>query len=104
MGTRPSATSPVRWPPWTPSARATRSALRQISDIRQRRHDPRLVFRVQLAIGALGLIAASTAVATAGASVHNDPRGAHDVVILGGHFTYPAVNAAAAVLLVLAGL
>jgi Peptidase family M48 len=78
--------------------------LHAISDIREPRHDHRLVFGVQLALGALGLIGASAAVATAGASVHHDPRGAHDVVILGGHFTYPAVNAAAAVLLALAGL
>jgi peptidase M48-like protein len=78
--------------------------LHATSDIREPRYDHRLVFRVQLALGALGLIGASTAVATAGASVHHDPRGAHDVVILGGHFTYPAVNAAAAVLLALAGL
>jgi Zn-dependent protease with chaperone function len=78
--------------------------LHVISDIRGPRRDHRLVFRVHLALGALGLIGASTAVATAGASVHHDPRGAHDVVILRGHFTYPAVNAAAAVLLVLAGL
>ena len=74
------------------------------SDIRVPRSDHRLVFRVQLALGGLGLIGASTAVAAAGASVHHDPSGAHDVVILGGHFTYPAVNAAAAVLLLLAGL
>ena len=62
------------------------------------------MFRVLLALGAVGLIGASTAVATAAASVHHDPRGAHDVVILGGQFTYPAVNAAAVVLLVLAAL
>ena len=74
------------------------------SDRRGPRRDHRLVFRVQLALGAVGLIGASTAVVTAAASVHHDPSQAHDVVILGGHFTYPAVNAAAVVLLALAAL
>jgi Zn-dependent protease with chaperone function len=59
---------------------------------------------VQLALGAAGLIGASAALTTAVASVHHDPRGAHDVLVLGGHFTYPAVNVAAVVLLVLAAL
>ena len=68
------------------------------------RQDQRFVFSLQLALGLLGLIGASAAVATAAGSVHHDPRAAHDVVILGGDFTYPAVNAAAAALLGLAAL
>lgn len=68
------------------------------------RHEHRLVLGLQLALGTVGLIGAVTAVATAAASVHRDPRAAHDVVVLGGRFTYPAVNIAAVLLLVLAAL
>lgn len=63
-----------------------------------------MVFRLQLTLGALGLIVAGSAVAEAASSVHRDARGAHDVVVFGGHFTYPAVNVAAVVLLLLAAL
>jgi hypothetical protein len=62
------------------------------------------VFRVQLALGALGVSAAGAAVVAAADSVHRASGGAHHVVIAGQQFTYPAINAAAAVLLALAAL
>jgi Zn-dependent protease with chaperone function len=64
----------------------------------------RLVFRSQVALGALGLVVAGAAVVTAAGSVHRASHGIHEVVIAGQQFTYPAVNVAAAVLLALAGL
>jgi Zn-dependent protease with chaperone function len=64
----------------------------------------RLVFRLQLALGIAGLIAAAAAVGTAAGTVHRESRGAHEIVIAGQHFTYPTVNVAAAVLLALAAL
>ena len=75
-----------------------------ISDTGALRHDHRLVFLLQLALGVCGLIAAGAAVADAAGSVHHDARAPHEVVVLGGHFSYPAVNVAAVVLLVLAAL
>jgi hypothetical protein len=64
----------------------------------------RLVFLTQLALGGLGVGVASAAVVAAAESVHRGARGAHRVVIAGQELTYPAVNAAAAVLLALAAL
>ena len=58
----------------------------------------------QLALGAVGLAAAGAAVVTAADSVHRASHGPHHVVIAGLQFTYPAVNAAAALLLALAAL
>jgi hypothetical protein len=57
-----------------------------------------------VALGAVGLAAATAALVTAAGSVHRAARGAHEVAIAGLHFTYPAVNVAAAVLLALAAL
>jgi hypothetical protein len=62
------------------------------------------VFRTQLGLGALGIGAAGTAVVAAAGSVHRASRGANHVVIAGQELTYPAINAAAAILLALAGL
>jgi Zn-dependent protease with chaperone function len=62
------------------------------------------VFGAQVALGAVGLASAGAAVVTAAESVHRTSRGIHHVVIAGQHFTYPAVNVAAALLLVLAAL
>jgi Zn-dependent protease with chaperone function len=62
------------------------------------------VFGAQLALGTVGLVAAGAAVVTAAESVHRASRGTHEVVVAGQHFTYPAVNAAAALLLALAAL
>jgi Zn-dependent protease with chaperone function len=64
----------------------------------------RLVFWLQLVLGAVGVAAATAAVLTAAGSVHRSARGTHDVMIAGQAFTYPAVNAAAAILLALAAL
>jgi Zn-dependent protease with chaperone function len=74
-----------------------------VDTVRPRRAD-RLVFRSQVAIGAVGLAAAVAAVVTAAGSVHRASRGTHEVAIAGQQLTYPAVNVAAAVLLALAGL
>jgi hypothetical protein len=74
------------------------------SDIGALRNHHRLVFLLQLALGVSGLIAAGAAVARAAESVHHDARRAHDVVVAGARFTYPAVNVAAALLLLLAAL
>jgi bla regulator protein blaR1 len=64
----------------------------------------RWVFGLQLALGVCGLAAAATAVGAAASSVHRQGTNAPDVVIAGQRFTYPTVNVAAAVLLVLAAL
>jgi Zn-dependent protease with chaperone function len=74
------------------------------SDIGAVRHDQRLIIGLQVALGAAGLTVVSLAVMAAAGSVHHDQRAAHDVDVLGSHFTYPAVNVAAALLLVLAAL
>jgi Zn-dependent protease with chaperone function len=55
-------------------------------------------------LGAIGLAAACAAVLTALGSVHRSERAANQVVILGQSLTYPAINFAAAILLVLAAL
>ncbi len=57
-----------------------------------------------MALGAAGLTAATAAVAAAAGSVHHDQHSAHEVLVFGTRFTYPAVNVAAALLLLLAGL
>jgi hypothetical protein len=58
----------------------------------------------QVALGAAGLAATGAAVTAAVASVHRVSRAVPHVVIAGQRFTYPAVNVAAALLLVLAAL
>jgi Peptidase family M48 len=68
------------------------------------RSGDRLVFRLQAALGTGGLGAAGAAVIVAADSVHRTAQGAHRVSIGGLQFTYPAVNAAAAILLALAAL
>jgi Zn-dependent protease with chaperone function len=74
------------------------------SDPTSPRDRHRFVFRLQLALGLSGLIAATAAVGAAAGTVHRQSRGAHEIVIAGQHFTYPTVNVAAAVLLGLAAL
>jgi hypothetical protein len=63
-----------------------------------------LIFGSQVALGAVGLAAAITALVLAAGSVHRASGDAHQVLIAGQRFTYPAVNVAAAVLLALAAL
>ena len=67
-------------------------------------HSARLVFRLQVALGTIGLTAVGAAVADAASSVHRVAGSPHEVLVAGQRFSYPAVNVAAAVLLVLAGL
>jgi Zn-dependent protease with chaperone function len=68
------------------------------------RHRERLVFRSQVALGAVGIAATTAAVVTAADSVHRAARGTHELVIAGQQLTYPAVNIAAGMLLALAAL
>ncbi len=74
-----------------------------VDGVRFRRWD-RLVFRSQVALGAIGVAIAFAAVLTAAGSVHRAAGGTHEVVIAGAQLTYPTVNVAAGVLLALAGL
>jgi hypothetical protein len=62
------------------------------------------VYRLQLGLGAAGLAGAVAAPAVAARTVHVAPAGAHRLSVAGLHVTYPAVNAAAAILLALAAL
>ena len=75
-----------------------------ISDTGALRNHHRLVFLLQLALGAAGLIAAGAAVGGVAGSVPHDEERAHDVVVFGARVTYPAVNVAAVLLLGLAAL
>jgi Zn-dependent protease with chaperone function len=61
----------------------------------------RLTLGLQFALSSLGLAASVAAIASAAGSVHRDST-ARTASVLGAHFTYPAVNVAAAVLLLLA--
>jgi Zn-dependent protease with chaperone function len=62
----------------------------------------RLILSLQLGLTALGLTASCGAVVAAADSVHRDGGAARAVSVLGLDLTYPAVNVAAAVLLLLA--
>jgi hypothetical protein len=62
------------------------------------------VYRLQLALGTVGLGAATLTVALGVDTVHVAPAEAHRVSVGGLHLTYPAVNAAAAILLAFAAL
>jgi Zn-dependent protease with chaperone function len=74
------------------------------SDTRAHRRAYRLVFGLQLAIGACGLVAASAALGAAVGSVHRESASGHEIVVMGQRLTYPTVNVAAAVLLALAAV
>jgi bla regulator protein blaR1 len=71
---------------------------------RQRRHDSRRVYRLQLALGAAGLAACALVLAAGVRSVHVQPAAAHRLDVGGVRLTYPVVNVAAVVLLALAAL
>lgn len=73
-------------------------------DTERLRQGHRFVFGLQLALGACGLAAAVAAVGAAAGSVHREGVSAPDIVIAGQRFTYPTVNVAAALLLVLAAV
>lgn len=62
------------------------------------------MFQLHLALGVGGLLAAAASVASVIASLHHPPRSAREIEIWGLHFTYPTVNFAAVVLLLLASL
>jgi bla regulator protein blaR1 len=64
----------------------------------------RVVFGLQIALAAAGLAAVGAALAGAAGSVHRVAGSPHEVLVAGQRLTYPAVNAAAAVLLLLAGI
>lgn len=62
------------------------------------------VFRLQLALGGAGVLAAMLALGAGARTVHVAPDAAHRLDLAGLRLTYPAVNAAAAVLLAFAAL
>lgn len=62
------------------------------------------MFALALVLCAGGLIAVVTVLTAAVASVHRASTGFHHVVIAGLRFTYPSINGAGAVLLVIAAL
>jgi Peptidase family M48 len=62
------------------------------------------VYRLQLGLGGAGLAASGLVLAAGVRSVHVRPQSAHRIDVAGLALTYPAVNAAAVVLLVLAAL
>jgi Peptidase family M48 len=64
----------------------------------------RRVFALQLALGAAGLAACALAIAAGVSAVHVAPAAAHRLDVGGLRLTYPAVNAAAALLLAQAAL
>jgi Zn-dependent protease with chaperone function len=72
------------------------------SPARAERQPAAAVFRLQLLLGGCGLTAMGAAVTATGESIHRRTVGAHRLAIDGITVTYPALNAAAAVLLVLA--
>jgi hypothetical protein len=74
------------------------------ADDRRGRPDPWRLYRVQLALGGAGLAGCALALAVAVRSVHVEPAAAHRLDVAGVHFTYPAINAAAAILQALAAL
>jgi hypothetical protein len=63
-----------------------------------------VVYRLQLAIGGTGLAAAACALGLGVSAVHVAPADAHRLDVGGLRFTYPALNAAAAILLACAAL
>jgi Zn-dependent protease with chaperone function len=63
----------------------------------------RHTFTLALALGIGGLLLATAAVTTAIASVRHGSTGFRPILFAGLHFTYPNLNGAAALLLVLAG-
>jgi Zn-dependent protease with chaperone function len=67
---------------------------------RDRHH--RLILSLQIALALAGLVAVGAAIAGAAGSVHRAGTSAHSVSVLGASFAYPAVNVAAALLLLLA--
>ena len=82
--------SPGRWPSSTRSA-ARRSSAWPVSLSRR----PGASHRLQLALGAAGLLACVAALGFGVRLVRVEPDAAHRVTVGGLHFTYPAMDAAA---------
>jgi hypothetical protein len=95
--TSPSPTSPVRWLAWTLNTDDHLSALPAGNDIRQCR-----VFGLALALGTAGLALTATAVVAAALSIHHESARVPQLALTGIRFTYPSLNGAAALLLILA--
>jgi BlaR1 peptidase M56 len=74
------------------------------ADAGRRSQDPWRLYRLQLALGAAGLAGCALVLAVGVRSVHVAPAAAHRLDVGGLHFTYPAINAAATILLALAAL
>jgi len=74
------------------------------ADAPRRGHDSSRVYRLQLALGAAGLAASALVLAAAVSAVHIEPEAAHRLDVAGLALTYPAINAAAVLLLGLAAL
>lgn len=91
--------SPDRWLSWTADTVDLWSALLGRSDTRHQG-----VFALALALGAVGMISAATAITTAIASVHRGSMGSGHIVLAGLHLTYPTLNGAGALLLAIAAL
>jgi hypothetical protein len=72
------------------------------SDTARRDRHHRLIVGLQLALVLAGIVAAAAAIVGAADSVHRAGTTARAVSVLGASFTYPAVNIAAAFLLLLA--
>jgi Zn-dependent protease with chaperone function len=62
------------------------------------------LYRLGLALGAAGVAACLAAVGVGARSVHVQPAAAHRLTVAGARFTYPAMDAAAIVVLALAAL
>jgi hypothetical protein len=62
------------------------------------------VFPLQLTLGAAGVSGAAAALVVAASAVHVSREAAHRLDVAGVHLTYPALNAAAALLLAFAAL
>jgi Zn-dependent protease with chaperone function len=62
------------------------------------------VYGLHMTLGTAGLVATAVAVGAGASSVHIAARSGHHLAVAGQQFTYPAVNAAAAILLTLAVL
>ena len=73
-------------------------------DARARTRASWRVYRLQLALGTGGLATCALVIAAGLRSVHVEPAAAHRLSLAGLHLTYPALNAAAVVLLALAAL
>src|SRR4051794_37559721 len=93
-----SVISPARWRSSIQSGAARSSGWAMRADAH------RGVYRLQVALGAAGVGGAALALGAGVSSVRVAPAAAHRLEVAGLRFTYPAVNAAAAVLLALAAL